>query len=480
MPEPLDLGLAPVDVRLHHLNISDWVTTGTRRQARDDLNKSSIPIDRCSREKLVVTAQYAGHTACKDCGGTNFRPGHAGVLNLHLLDLPFQHEPVEIVLQRKRFFCRDCKTRTTQTPPEIHREHKMTNRLVAQIEDDLITTPVDIVAAWVGSSPTVVHKIFGKLRADLERGYVQSAPARLGLDDKYVDGKRRAVLLDLTRRMGVIDVLKDDKPATVEAWLKALPNRDFVRIVAIDASFAFRSAVRAGLPDAIVVCDRWHVMQLLARRIASNAHRECVKAWHHIWDKDRGLTREQAEAEFDNWIASLNAEQREAFAPFLTTYARWKDEILNYWSTGGVTNAATERANRHLNRIVSTIGKGFDSVRVRAIFAQFRPNRDLIRCAGCDGFFRHRDLHVAACTRDCHLIYKCHECAGLQESNAESEEIWKITESWSPRRPIEPAQTDAEFEEANRRFKTWKVDTPDWRARALAACSASSEVHLLL
>jgi transposase len=65
------------------------------------------------------------------------------------------------------------------------------------------------------------------------------------------------LICDLERR-GVIDLLPDREPATVEAWLRRNPQ---IEVVDRDRNGGYGGAVTRALPDAVQLADRWHLLE---------------------------------------------------------------------------------------------------------------------------------------------------------------------------------------------------------------------------
>lgn len=71
------------------------------------------------------------------------------------------------------------------------------------------------------------------------------------------------VLVDLERRR-VVDLLPERSQESLVAWLKRHPEIDFA---ARDRSHIYREAVVKGVPNAVQVSDRWHLLHNLAHAL---------------------------------------------------------------------------------------------------------------------------------------------------------------------------------------------------------------------
>ncbi|MGI5509195.1 ISL3 family transposase [Streptomyces sp. CA-106131] len=76
--------------------------------------------------------------------------------------------------------------------------------------------------------------------------------------------------VDALHASGLLGQVEGRTAADVLAWLSTTPMtwRKSIRYVAIDMSATYRAAIRTGLPDAIVVVDHFHVVQLANKMLS--------------------------------------------------------------------------------------------------------------------------------------------------------------------------------------------------------------------
>jgi transposase len=221
----------------------------------------------------------------------------------------------------------------------------------------------------------------------------------------------------------VLDVLPNRERETLERWLDSLSveQRQAIKVVNVDMWEPYTLAIKAKLPQATIVADRFHVMKNLnhcltqARREIQNKASEEVKAqlkgsrWvlvknqkdlnekeraklqiiyqvspelktcHELKELFRLLfetltNREEAKQALQTWMQQVEAMQVKAFKPFLVTLNNWFEQILNYFIEKW-TNAFAKGVNNKI-KLIKRRAFGytnFDHFRLH-ILAEFTPN----------------------------------------------------------------------------------------------------------
>jgi len=182
-----------------------------------------------------------------------------------IMDLPCGGRTVALVLQARRFSCRNaaCPKRTFRerlpglVAPRVRGSHGLRAALT-RIGMALGGEPGARLAQQL-SMPTSGDTVLRLVRADPLP--TDAAPRVLGIDDwSWRRGRTfGTILVDLELRRPV-DLLADRAPDTVAAWLAAHPG---TMIVARDRSEGYAEGVRRGAPTAIHVADRWHLLDNL-------------------------------------------------------------------------------------------------------------------------------------------------------------------------------------------------------------------------
>jgi transposase len=229
------------------------------------------------------------------------------------------------------------------------------------------------------------------------------------------------VLSDLERRC-VIAVLPERSKEHLEQWFDGLSTaeRGAIRVVSIDMWAPYRQAVRAKLPQAQLVADRFHVMKQLNERLtqmrrsiqrrADEATRQALKGsrWLLVKNRDqltleegarllavfeaspelrtlyllkeefrliceKAHDRQQAERFLRAWVWKAEHTGDRFLRKFVKTLRNWWNEILNYFNDR-VTNGFVEGINRAIRVIINRAYgyRNFENFRLQ-ILAQHGP-----------------------------------------------------------------------------------------------------------
>lgn len=380
------------------LNLPGWSVLSTRETDHD----------------YIITAQVAAPPSyCPHCGAVANLQGYGGKQQTYL-DLPIQMKRVGILVQRKRYRCKECGRTFLEVLPDMEEDHLMTRRLVEYIEEQSLKRTFVDVADLVGVDEKTVRLIFKDYVKSLEANRVFLTPIALGIDELYLAGKYRCVLTNVEERT-IIDILKDRNQETVQKYLTGLPDKNRVEVVTMDMWRPYRLAVEETLPNAIIVVDKFHIQRMgnnametirkQLRASLSDKRRRTLKkdrfillrrardlkaqdllilqSWTHnfptlgaayelketffnIWDE---TDRHAAESKYDVWKAGIPLELADQFEAIVTAMQNWRTQIFNYFDRA-FTNAYTEAMNGMI-RVVDRAGRGysFEALRAKMLFA---------------------------------------------------------------------------------------------------------------
>lgn len=335
-------------------------------------------------------------------------------------DLPMHGKQVHLLARQQRYRCRNCHKTFVDPAPYMSDQHSATQRLVDHIERETLSMSSRTflsLAHEIGMTEDTVRHIFDSCVKALEQARALQAPTILGIDELFLLGTPRCILTDLTRRT-VVDLLPNRNQDTVIKWLRQLPEKEHIEVVAMDMWQPYRNAVREVLPQASIVVDKFHVVKLangaieqvrktvraslsdkqrrmlmhdrfiLLRRRKDLKEKDVLiletwienfpvlgaayalkEAFYEIWEAP---TQEEAHKRYWAWFEQITPEVADAFVPIALTVENWGDEIFAYFTHNGtITNAFTEATNGTL-KVVNRVGRGysFSVIRAKILFAE--------------------------------------------------------------------------------------------------------------
>ncbi|MBF0374809.1 MAG: transposase [Alphaproteobacteria bacterium] len=348
-----------------------------------------------------------GLPPCPGCRIKDYR-------RISLYDLSAWGRPSRLDLTYSRRRCPDGGIKA-ELPGCVSRAWRVPVRFAEEAAIMCLEEPLAHVARRLRVDRRWLTRFFAALIAELTRSYRPAAAPVIGIDEAHIN-TTPAVITDLTKRRLIQLVSSNREPAVAEA-LRGLEGAARVEAVVIDFHRPYRRAVRAALPQARIVVDKRHVLDIARRRLMSLRHslarhlprrfvsmsargarRERISAmlstpWERMkpaWrSRFEGLerdypalarayrtkdafgrfydcpTRAAAEQHFDAWAAKLAPEQRQRFASVIRTMAEWREEVFAYFEIAARPTAGfTESINRRLKEIAR---EGRGNLRNRAL-----------------------------------------------------------------------------------------------------------------
>lgn len=362
--------------------------------------------------------------ACPTCGV--FSSSRKGAVVTQPKDLPYGEARLRVRWHKSRWRCREarCPRKSfTESVAEVPAGMRTTGRLRRAVGDAVADNRCvrEAAASYGVSWPTAQRAVAA--RAAVQGGPPAPTPV-LGIDETRRErarwvrtgdgGWRRSdpwetEFVDLASGQGLVGQVGGRSGASVEAWLAEQTEafRDAIRYVALDPSAPYAAAVHRVLPQATVVVDHFHLVQLANQTVTKVRQRvtqqQLGRRGHRtdaVWANRRMLLRarerlsERAFARMWNgaldndpsgellaaWIAkeelravmgcAARGGQRHDIAhrlsrfydwcarsdiPEVTTLAQtvetWWPEILAFLQTG-ITNAGTEGTNRLVKQVL--------------------------------------------------------------------------------------------------------------------------------
>jgi len=210
-----------------------------------------------SAHKLVITMPRRTHI-CPVCG-TETATVH-DYRERQIVDLSIQNKRTILRYRRRRYQCPCCNKRFAELCSFAGRYQRFTSRVAIAIMDCLHTRQsMKDIARQTGTTVSGVARCLGLQPQTPPR----LLPEVLSLDEfkGNVDGEKFQCILTAPLQHKVFDILPSRHTSTVQDYLKRFPNRNEVKAVVMDMNSGFRDVVRAFLPYAKIVIDRFHVVR---------------------------------------------------------------------------------------------------------------------------------------------------------------------------------------------------------------------------
>ncbi len=177
-------------------------------------------------------------------------------------DLPIFNRPVTLWLHIRRFKCSDCPHRPWEKSETFGDRIKWTERLYQQVRQEFLHgCPCKELARRYGlSARTVFRWTFEKSRGARPRKLGRV----LGIDEysRRKGHRYHTIIVDLETGRP-ITTFKGRRVDDVVKWFKSRPQKelDQVKVVVLDMSKTFYSAIQEVFGDQVQVIDRFHIVK---------------------------------------------------------------------------------------------------------------------------------------------------------------------------------------------------------------------------
>lgn len=212
-------------------------------------------------------------------------------------DVPIHGKPVKLLLKHVRYKCPCCNKTFYQPFLSIGRNDKVTERLREYIKQESLKKPFAKVAYEVDLSPTSVKNYFEEEISKLDEDRIIKAPRVLGIDEAHLNKKMRGVFTD-TENNKLLDITKDNLKRTVKETIMSMEGYENIEVVTIDMYEGYKNACKELIPNAVVVIDKFHVIQYVIRAL-EEVRKEVKRSLSK--DRQRILT-------YDRWTLLKNKE----------------------------------------------------------------------------------------------------------------------------------------------------------------------------
>ena len=166
-----------------------------------------------------------------------------------------------------RYKCNDCGGSFSYPFSSLMPGQQFTTRLYDQLKIRAMKEPFTVLSREYGISITKASDILIEHGKKLYSDRRVIAPKVLGIDEKHIVKDKRGVLVDVERGI-LLEMRPDNKQETIREAIESLINYDKnIKVVTIDMWTGYVSVVQECLPYATIVVDKFHVVQLINKRV---------------------------------------------------------------------------------------------------------------------------------------------------------------------------------------------------------------------
>ncbi|HET9163352.1 MAG TPA: ISL3 family transposase [Solirubrobacterales bacterium] len=319
--------------------------------------------------ELVARAQ-----SCPHCHGAELEVHERPLVAVR--DLPFGGRVATLRWRKRRYRCKGCRRTHTESCAQAPPRQRLTRRFACRLAERAGSGGAHAeIAREEGISRYQVTRAMRIAAAERTEGGPRSLPRRLSLDEaahRRGYGNLATVLSDLDARC-VHEVLDGRSAAVVKRFLGAVgeAERAAVEVVCIDPYEPYRSAVRATLPNAVIVADPFHVVRgagmaldgvRRARQRRARAAAPGKAGMKASWDPRLYRTRHLLLRAKERLTESQRRRLGELFAREPAIAEAWalKEALRSVYATSGRAQAA-ERLDRFLAEAARSGLKPFEA-----------------------------------------------------------------------------------------------------------------------
>ena len=233
----------------------------------DCVKEGTFKEKRC---KYILGKLTYNPTNCGRCGVENIDyTVYKNGTQLSRITLPITGvNPTHLLLKKQRFMCQACQRSFTAKTPIVQKNCYISKNVKAQViiksaEAQSLTS----IARDCSVSPTTVQRLINQIAKQFTTHY-QMLPKHLSFDEfKYAKGALAFEYVN-AETGDILDILDRRDNFTIKNHFIAnysLTDRQNVETVTIDMNAGYVSVIKELFPQAKIIIDRFHLVQLINR-----------------------------------------------------------------------------------------------------------------------------------------------------------------------------------------------------------------------
>jgi transposase len=249
-------------------------------------------------------------------------------------DLSISGRPAWLWWRKHRWSCRSCHRTFTQSHPATDERQRVSSRLRRHLGNRArsgaahaeVARDEHVSRYHVGQGARFNRPPSPWWLAELERW-----PRWISLDEAaHRRNRELPTVISAPEQRRVLDVIPGRSKQAVQQWLQALPAdvAANIKVVSIDPYDAYRRAIQAELPQAVIVCDPFHLVrgagtamdsvrrdrQRIARTSGRLAHGARQSGKQHNWQPELYRSRRRLLSAHERLDPSNAAKLQALFA----------------------------------------------------------------------------------------------------------------------------------------------------------------------
>jgi transposase len=232
---------------------------------------------------VFTIRQEPGACRCSACGSRDVK--HRGHVERRFRTLPIGSKMTLVVLPIPRVECPSCGVVRQVEVPFADPRRTYTRAFQRYALELSRSMTIRDVALHLGVGRDTIKEI---QKRDLSRRFAKPKLKhlkRIAIDEIAVAKGHRYLTVVMDLESGAVVLVGDGKGADAlkPFWKRLRPGKAKIEAVAMDMSAAYRSAVSAHLPKAVIVFDHFHVVKLFNEKLSElrrAVYREATEVMH--------------------------------------------------------------------------------------------------------------------------------------------------------------------------------------------------------
>lgn len=243
------------------------------------------------------------------------------------------HFDTYLNLKKQRFYCKACQetftARTTVIEPGCHLSIAIKRLTLLYLSD---ISSIKTISKRVGISISTTLRVLNTLENQHQTDWMH-LPEVLCFDEvrltSNVLGGLSFIYLD-EKSGKILDILPDRRQTTLKSHFLHYPRevRDKVKYIVIDMNASYETVIKTVFPNAAIILDRFHIVQLFQRSLSSTR----VNVSKQLSYKKDALVLKRYWKKFNKYSDKLDYKNYKHFSLFkgLFTEQDLMDRLLAY------------------------------------------------------------------------------------------------------------------------------------------------------